>query len=248
MATGQDVVNYALTMLAQTQASIAAGLPSGGGEADDYAIPSNTQLLLWVTEAQNRLARLCVPIPDYAAVQAPAVGSQALSSYVNIQSPSGREMHQATEVYIGSKRLTPANMGYLRASNWYPSAINGDPTAWANNNSGISLSFYTTQPWFLINGYFLPVAVTSLSQALDAYLDDYCQLAMAFYVAWRVATKNLDNNVLAERAGPCAQEFGNTVREIYTRLISNDQTLSAIFTPQAIDSQVNLMRQSMVKT
>jgi hypothetical protein len=248
MAQAQDVIDYALKMLAQTQASIVAGFPSGTGEADGYAISPTTQMLSWATEAQNRIARLCMPIQDVAAVQPAAAGAPILAAYTQIVAPSGRTMHQASQIMIAGRQLQAANMGYLSGGYWYPPDLYGNPTAWANNNSGVALSAYTTQPIFTVLGYFLAVPLTALDQDLDPFIDDYAQIAMWSYLAWRIAVSNQDNTVLAERAGSCLQEFANTVREIYTRLISNDNTLSAYFPPQAIDAQVQAMKQLIPKT
>jgi hypothetical protein len=250
MAIADDLINLALKMLAQTTASgqVIAGLFGGASEAGAPVIDGNTQMLFWLSEAQNRLARLCLPIPDYAAIQAAAPGAQTIGPYTNLVAPSGRTMHQAAGVWIGSKQLAPANMGFLSSGNWYPADIMGDPTAWANNNTGIALSSYTTQPWFTISGYFLPVPLTSLSQELDPNIDDYSEIAMWAYLAWRIAVSNQDNSVLFERAGVCLQEFAGTVREIYTRLISNDSTISSFYPAQAIDAQVQVMKQFVPKT
>lgn len=313
MTTAQDVLNYALRMLAQTQASIAAGFAAGTGEGDSYAITPANQAVFWIEEAQNRLGRLCVPIYDSAQFTAQAAGDTSLTSYQQLISVDGRTMHQASSVAIGTKTLTAANMGFLISPFWYKPALNGDPTAWANNNSGIALSAYTTQPTFTINGFFLPTPVkyafsdatavgntltgtTPLAQVpangdvisisggsttsalytvigventstlllssppgdsagnvsgaspIDTYLDDYCCLALSFYTAWRIAQANQDNTVLGERIPWIVQEFAGTVKEIFTRLVSNDSTISGYFAPQAIDAQIADMKQILPKT
>lgn len=250
MPTPLDIIYMALKMLAQTTASgqVAAGLYGGASEAGAPVIPGNDQMLFWATEAQNRLCRLCLPIPDYAAVQAPYADALSLCPYTALDTPSGRQLHQVTDLYCNNLRLQPASSGYLRAANWYPPALSGDPTAWANLNSSISLSAYTTQPWFTAQGYAIPMPLTSLIQELDTYIDDYAQIAMWSYLGWRIAVSNQDNSVLAERAGPCQQQFIEVVREIYTRLVSNDSATSAIFVPEAIDAQVQLMKQAVPRT
>lgn len=238
-------------MLGQTTASgaVAAGLYGGADEAGQPVIPGTDQMLFWATESQNRLARLCLPIYDYAAVEAPSIGAQSLCTYTELISPvANRQMHQATDVYCNDRKLTAASIGYLRSGNWYSPAISGDPTAWSNIGTGIALSNYTTQPWFLVNGYFIPAPLITLTQELDPAIDDYSQIAMWAYVAWRLAMSNQDNIVLASRADWCLQEFVSTVREIYTRLIGNDSNLSALFVATNIDAQVDLMKQEMVKS
>jgi len=235
-------------MLAQTTESgaTAAGLFGGVSEAGSPVIPGNDQLLFWATEAQNRLCRLCLPIQDYAAAQPAYAGAQTLAAYTQLTTPSGRQLFTASDVYLGSsKRLQPASAGYSRAQNWYPPDLEGNPTAWTNLGSGIGLSGYTTRPWFTINGYAIPAPLTALTQQLDENIDDYAQIAMWAYVAWRLALSNQDNTVLASRAAWCMSEFISTLREIYTRLIGNDSNLSAGFVATDIDAQVAIMKQEM---
>lgn len=243
MATAQDVISYTETMLAQTSAMIVAGLPSGGGENDNYTITSDEQLLLWITEAQNRLARVCLPIYDTANFTPDAAGQATIGPYTQVTSADNRILHRPANVLIGTKGLNSANMGFLNsAGNWYQPTPDGDPTGWADNNTAIALSAYTTQPTFTINGYFLPAPITDADQELDTFIDDYSQMAMAFYVAWRVGSKNLDNSVLASRAIPCANEFVASVKEIYSRLILTDGTLAAYFPPVQLDAMVQIMK------
>jgi len=248
MPTANDVIDYALTLLAQAANSIAGGLPLGG-MSGSWEIDPTAQLLLWATEAQERLARLCVPIPDIATVTPAVAGQTTIAPYGSLISPGGRTMHTVIDVYIGNPpdtRLIPGQYGQLNA--WYPPDFAGNPTAYANINSAIVASPYTTQPLFTIDGFFLPAELTALDQTLDPYLDDLCRIAMADYIAWRVAEKNQDNAVLAQRAMPRVQDYANVVKEIYTRMVANDSSLSPYFSPQAIDSQVAAMYQKVLKT
>lgn len=248
MSTAISIINQAQKMLALTTASQVAGLFGGASEAGLPVIDPTTQMLFWATEAQNRLARLCLPIQDYAAAQSTEAGAQTLAPYTSLISPSRRQLHTVTAVFCNGLSLESVTAGYIRSGNWYPPALSGDPTAWSNLNSGIGLSIYTTQPWFTANGYALPAPLTTTDQVLDANIDDYAQIGMWSYLAWRIAVSNQDNPVLVSRIEPCQQQFIEVVREIYTRLVSNDSTISASFPAEPIDAQVSIMKQEVIKT
>jgi len=246
--TAQDIVNQAETYLAQTSQMDVAGLPSGTGESDIYTITSNQQLLNWINEGQNRVARLCLPIADTATFTPATAGQSTIGPYSAVTSSAGRTLHTPTELSIGTKDISPANQGQVTNKTWYPSTPDGDPTGWANNNSAIGLSPYTTRPAFTIGGYFLPTPVVLLTTPIDTFLDDFAQRAVAFYVAWMVAAKNRDNSVLSTREVPCANEWIGSVREIYSRIIANDETLAGIFPPAPIDAMVQLVKQMTPRT
>jgi hypothetical protein len=246
MATAQDLVNYCETMLQQTSQMILAGLASGGGENDQYTIPSNTQLLLWATEGQNRLARLCLPIADTATVAAAA----APVPFTQIVSASGRQLITPTTVSIGGRTLQLANQGWVGNARFYPATPAGEPAAWASTNTALTFSTFSTQPGAVVNGYFLAVPLTNPVSPVDPYIDDMAQLAVATYMAMRVAQKNQDNTVLAERIVPLGNDWVAYVREIYARLIQGDATLEGFFPPEPINSMpgVQIVKQIMPRT
>lgn len=247
-STAQDIINYTVGMLSLPSSTIVAGLPSGGGENDQYTIDSNTQLLKWASEGQDRVARLCMPIYDTATVAAGTAGQATIGPFSTITSASSRVLHTPSIVSIGSRQLAPGNMGFLTsAGNFYPSAPNGDPTAWANNNTAIALSSYTSTPTFTVQGYFLPAPLTTLAQPLDTFLDDFAIRTIAFYVAMMVASKNRDNVKIAAREIPSGNEFIGGVKEIYSRLVQNDPTLAAFFPAAPIDAMVQLIKQMVTR-
>jgi hypothetical protein len=163
--TTQDVWNLALTMLAQPSTFIASGLPSGGGQNDQYTITPTIQAILWMIEGQNRLGRLCTPIPDTVNYSG-AAGQPATGPYSAMSSASGRPLYRPTQMAIGSAILAATNTGYLRGPySWYPNdPATGNPTAWADNDTValIGSGVYATTPTFTINGYFLPQPVKYL--------------------------------------------------------------------------------------
>lgn len=320
MYTAFDISNMAHKFLAQTQGSIVAGLPSGGGENDDYTVSAPMQELLWMTEGQNRLARLCVPIDDTATLTPPSAGASPLGPYPAVVSANLRTLHRPKQVFIGTRALQTANVGYLAAVGRYPALPSGDPIAWADTNAGIAVSTYTTSPTFTLVGFFLPqalkysftgattsgsaitlpaanplsirpmpgdqillsggsvttgiytvagtadapgVVATGLTltsapgnsvanvsgySPLDPFLDDYAVRAIAWYLAWMIAQTNADNSVLAERIPMCFNEWAGAVKEIYTRVVENDPTLSGFFTPAPIDAMVQIVKQSSPRT
>jgi hypothetical protein len=270
-----DVINYATSMLAQPQNTIVAGLPAGTGENDVYAITAEQQSLEWINEAQNQLALLCTPIYDQVCVRPAVAGQSILGPYTTLITPGvcggsssslvssinssgssfgpitawGRTLHRPLMLSIGSAQLNAANVGFLSAAyNWYPTDVNGNPTGWADTNTAIQLSNYTTQPLFVIEGYFLPAPVTSASQILDPAIDSDGFIAMSYYLAWRTATKNLDNQVLANRIQPMFSEYASKVKNLYNRVILNDPTLSGLFAPEPIDAIVQLSKAERVNT
>lgn len=250
MATAQDLVNYCETLLQQTSAMILAGLASGGGENDEYTIASNTQLLLWATEAQNRLARLCLPIADTATVSPAAAGQAVLSPFTQILSTSGRQLITPTVVSIAGRTLQLANQGWVANARFYPATPAGDPAAWASTNNALTLSTYSTQPACAVGGFFLPAPLTNPVQSIDPFIDDFAQLAVATYIAMRVAQKNQDNTVLAERIVPLGNDWVAYVREIYARLIQGDATLEGFFPPEPVNSMpgVQIVKQIQPRT
>lgn len=243
MSTALNVIQQAYKMLTLTTVTTTPGLFGGADENGAPVITPTAQALFWATEAQNRLTRLCLPIQDYAAAQPAEAGAQTLAPYTSLISPSRRPLHTGTDVFCNGLRLTATSAGFIRAANWYPPALSGDPTAWSNLNSGIGLSAYTTQPWCTVNGYALPAPLTTTDQVLDANIDDYAQIGMWAYLAWRIAVSNQDNPVLMSRIAPCRQQFIEVVREMYTRLISNDTNLSTVFVSTDIDTQAATMSQ-----
>ena len=249
--SAQDVINYALTMIAQTSRSIVAGLPSGAGELAPWSIAPTDQMLLWATESQERLARLCVPILDTATYTVSTAGTPVLASYSQIITGSGapsispgRALHRPKTVKIGAASLSMVDPAFLDTPwPWYPPTGAGDPTAWSDTNSQIQLSAYTTTPTFAILGYYLPAPLTTTTQCIDPAFDDYSIMAMGWYVAWRTAIKNADNSVIAQRTPALYAEWANAVKEIYTRLIGNASGLSSFFQPQPIDAMVQVVKQ-----
>jgi len=236
MATAQDLINYCETLLQQTSAMFLAGLPSGGGENDEYTIPSNTQLLLWANEGQNRLAKLCLPIADTATATPAAAGASVLAPFTQIVSASERTLVTPTSVSIGTRTLQMANQGFIGNARFYPATPAGEPAAWASTNNAVTLSTYQSLPECTVYGYFLPKPLSNPVQDIDPFIDDFAQRTIAHYMAWMVAQKNVDNTVLAERIVPLGNEWVGGVREIYARLIQNDTTLEGFFPPESVNS------------
>jgi len=249
MAQAQDLVNMALTFLAQPSGSIVSGLPDSTTEGS-YVIASLSQNLMWLTEAQNRLCRLCVPILDIATVTVSA-GQTSVGPYSTITNMAGRILHRPTTVSIGSNQLQATNFGFLTQANnyWFkPDPATGNPVAWVDSNVSILLApGYTAAPTLTISGFFLPPPLSGADQTVDSSLDDYTQRAMAFYLAWMIASKNADNQVLAPRAPVMLNEFAASVKEIYTRLVESDPTLSGFFDAEPIDAVVQLMSQQSLR-
>ncbi len=155
MPNALDLLNQIKTLAQQATDTVTAALPDGATE-NVYTIDSDTQLLLWCNEAQNRMARLNMPIYDSASVIPANAGDTVLSPVSLITSSTGRVLTTPTQVFCGTKKMRPASEGYLSNTRWYPPTIAGNPTAWAWALTSITLSSYTTQPEFNINGYFLP--------------------------------------------------------------------------------------------
>jgi hypothetical protein len=246
MVIGQDVLNEASTYLGLTAKSgpIAAQMPDGTGEGTAPTVDGTTQLLKWITEGMDRIARLTLPISDIASAQASAAGPNGIvGPFSTIQSIAGRTLYVPTFVNIDDTELTATNLGFLNNQTWFPPTPDGDPTAWVNTTSYIDLSYFTTQPNFTIQGYFLPIPVVDVSTPIDTFFDDYATRASAFYVAWMVAAKNRENEVLQAREIPCLNEFVGSVKEMYSRLIQTDPSLSAIFPAAPIDSLLQVLKQ-----
>lgn len=247
--TAQDIFNMACTLLAVPASTIIAGLPSGGGENDQYAITSLNQFLLWITEGSSRFARLCVPIYDTAIVAPTYPGQPTVGPFTQIVSASGRVLHKPSSVAIAGNALDQSAVGYLRVpADWYPPATNGDPTAWADNDVAVALSRYTTTPPIQVYGYFEPAPIVSLTQCLDPSLDDFVKRGIACYVAWMAAQKAQDNQVLAARIPVWGNEWIGAVKEKYTRIVAADLSISALFLPAPIDAQIALIKQMTLRT
>ena len=80
--SAEDVLNQAKTYLAQAWDTLIASLPDGITQ-NSYIIDSDDQLVKWVNEGGQRIAKLCVPIYDTASIS--ALGSGA---------PHRRPVHQ----------------------------------------------------------------------------------------------------------------------------------------------------------
>jgi len=249
--TGQDIFNQVATFLSLTAKSlpVAAQMSDGTGESTTPVIDGTTQVCLWITEGMERLARLCVPITDTAISTATTAGPNGIvGPFTNIQSTSSRTLYVPTFVSIGSNLLAQTNLGFLNNMIWFPPTPDGDPIAWTDTTTYIDLSYFTTQPTFNIQGYFLPIPVNSLTDPIDPFFDDNVRLATAYYVAWRVCAKNRDNAVLQAREMPCLIEFAKLVKETYDRLVLTDSTLSPIWPPVEMDSIIQLTKQSVPRT
>lgn len=238
--TAQDIINAVEVYLTQTSQMIVAGLPSGLGEADDYTITSNNQLLLWINEGANRVTRACIPIYDSATVTPAVAGQTVLSQFTQMISIAGRQLFSPSALLIGGKQLVPANVGFMGRNYWYPPDPVGNPTGWANVSSSIQLSPYSSQPAITVQGYFLPTPMTLTTSPLDPFIDDFAQRTIAWYVAWMVASKNADNSVLAGRIPMCLNEWVGGVKEMFDRMTQNDLTLGGYFPAEPIDSMLQL--------
>lgn len=86
-------------------------------------------------------------------------------------------------------------------------------------------------------------ANVSASTPLDLSFDEYAARGISYFDAWCVASKNVDNPVLAGRVQVCYAEYVKVVSDKYKRLISNDPTLSQIFSPESIDALVQVVKQ-----
>ena len=250
MATNQFIYDFALTMLAQPENSIAAGMVTGAAE-DAYQITAITQACLWITEAHNRITRLCVPISDTATMTATTPGQTIIGPYPLIVSAAGRILHRPSNVMIGTRSLISTNKGFLNQMNGYwfpPDPATGGPAAWVDENTQLELSRYTSTPTFTVQGYFLPTPVTTLTQAIEPCFDDFAIRAIAFYLAWMIAMKNQDTSIFASRVGFCGGEWVAGVKEMYTRLIENDPTMAGYFSPAPVDSLVAEQKQIVVRT
>lgn len=318
MPNALDYLSQVKTLAQQASDTITAALPDGAVEGV-YTIESDAQLLLWGNEAQNRLARLVMPIYDSATATPQSAGATVLSPMPSIISPSNRSLTIPTQVFLGSKQMRPASVGYISNARWYPPTIDGNPTAWSWTLTAISLSNYTTQPTFTVNGYFLPVPIkfatngattagttltivdppavvepsepiaigldqvyiaggstvagnytivgqtsstvytlssapgdssgnVSVATPLDVYIDDFAYLTMVYYGLMKLGMKNQDNSTLSERTVPGMNAWAQNMKEIYARLIQNDNALSSIFVPTALDAAVNLVIQKSPRT
>lgn len=251
MTVGQDVFNKVATYLALTAKSlpIAAQMSDGTGESTTPIIDGTTQICLWITEGMNRLARLCVPITDTAVATTTSSGPNGIvGPFSAIQSGLNRTLYVPTFVSIGSNQLLQTNLGFLNNTIWFQSTPIGDPTAWSDATTYIDLSYFTTSPTFTIQGYYLPMPVGALGDPVDPFFDDFSVLTVAYYVAWRVAAKNRENSVLQAREIPCLNEFVGNAKEIYSRLVLTDNTLSAIFPPAPLDSLFQSLKQVTPRT
>ena len=262
-----DLINMTNQFLAEPGDSIVASLVDGVTE-NSYLITDTQQRILWINEAQNRLARLCIPIFSTANFAATSAGQPAIP-YTNFVDASNRTLHRPVLIEIGSRNLNQANMGFLlsaAATTWYPTTPWGDPTGWADNGQQAVFSNYTTQPTFSASGYFLPIAVnaagppsgsssssssssgSALNYTTDPMLDDFSLRTVAYYVAWQICLKNQDNSRLAARLGPISGELVMGIKEMYSRMLENDNTLAGVFSAAPIDAMVQTIKTINVRT
>jgi hypothetical protein len=68
------------------------------------------------------------------------------------------------------------------------------------------------------------------------------------YTAWMIAVKNMDNGVLVNRAQPMFGEFANGIKEVYTRLVEQDPTISGFMPPEPINALVQIAESMMVRS
>lgn len=231
--TAQTLINQVMTLLGQAQNAPIGTLPDG--VTGTPVITTNDQIIIFLNQAQNDLARYCLPIKDYASVVISS--GDILPPYSLVASSSGR----ALRVPINLSRsvsssslnpLTPARAGDFNNAfyNWYPADSNGNPTAYADQTTGVVLaSPVTTSTTFVVSGYYLPWQLYAVTDCVDYYLNDFAQRIIYYTAATRIAMKNIDNPDVASRLQVWMGDAHTMMQTLYDQMLQADPSLVAWF-------------------